>query len=120
MGWKTECWDISNNTASGFFVVDGEDPNITLTIPANLTRSFGGTIIPWCANAQEVRSKAFRFFRGGAAAFYVYQVDPNIICTSRFVFGGTPPVFPGPTLVGGVSRVYITIDASGSPTAAAF
>jgi hypothetical protein len=116
VGLNTECWTISNASGQPFFVVDGEDPFRTLTVPANGSNSFGGTIIPWCAESLEVERKAFRFFRAGAGAFYLFQLGSSTIATSPFA----GPLFPGQALTDSASRIEVSIDAAGAPSVRAF
>jgi hypothetical protein len=116
VGHNTGCFTISNATAQSFFVIDGEDPARTLTIPSNGSANYGGTIVPWCADSFDVRTKAFRFFTGAVGAFFIFQVGSSTIATSPFATAA----FPGTSLISFASRIELSIDSAGRPSARSF
>jgi hypothetical protein len=60
MLWNTGCNNIGNGLKFGINILDGEDQKLAITVPALQSADWRSTIFPWCVNAQEVKSKAFR------------------------------------------------------------
>lgn len=89
-GNNAGCLVISNETTDPFFVLDGENASLNLYIPPMSASSFGGTIFPWCNNASEVKFKAFRFFRRGVGAFYMFYTASDFAPQWTPYNGGSP------------------------------
>jgi hypothetical protein len=123
MGWhNTGCRTISNFATTPVRITDQEDGR-TITVPA-LTMGFnwGGTIFPWCANAAEVRTKAFLFqsvsvSTGGqmvTGRVYMYQLWPRSHPSGgdrvfSTLFAGGNPSFPG-IFAGATISSYVDVE----------
>jgi hypothetical protein len=81
MGWhNTGCNVVHNLTSEAWNVRKEENKNETFYVGPKEARSWEGTIFPWCANSDEIRLKAFLFFRGlvgGTPVFYMFQKWPH-------------------------------------------
>jgi hypothetical protein len=113
---NTGCRTINNGTASAVFVVDGENPALTVSIPATDSRSFRGTIFPWCNTADDIKFKAFRFSVGGVASFFMFQRGFSTIAWTPFA-GNAPSFEQSIALTAGASLVDVNIDSNGVPSA---
>jgi hypothetical protein len=96
MAWhNTGCLWIYNFTNEDFAAQDLEEPSLNIYIQATSEQTWGGTIFPWCANATEIRDKAFLFRRLPRSTnefmFYMFQKWPadDTIHWARYA-GGNP------------------------------
>jgi hypothetical protein len=120
MGHVTGCRTVYNHTSQDFLIVKGEWPSTTLFIEKKRNRSFRGESFPWCERSEEVRDKAFRFFRGatsgggGEGAFYMFQDRDGAICWTAFN-GGNPSYDARKKLIF-ADQVNVSIQEDGTPT----
>jgi hypothetical protein len=111
------CLVISNATPDAFFVIDGERSGVTLSIPPNGSANFNSVLFPWCYNTIDIAVKAFRFFRAGAGAFYMFATDSGYSGPLWTPYNGGKPSFEQRITAGERgSYVDIFINADGTPS----
>jgi hypothetical protein len=109
---NTGCLLINNASSDSYFVLIGENPARNLLIPALSSVSFGGAIIPWCDDVGQIRLKAFRFFRNGTPAYFIFQSDYCFIYSTNFA----SPSYENRAMLSSGCSAYVDIDISASGT----
>jgi len=123
VGWhNTGCLVIHNRSSDRYNVVCGEHPWRRVAFGPGGEKSFDSEKFPWCANAFEIRTKAFLFFKGalegGTAMFSMFQTYPGT-CIDWTPYSGGTPSFENRRFAGasGASYVDVIIQADDTPRA---
>jgi len=114
--WNTGCAIVHNRTSAIINITDAEDPWRKLALAGGQSRSFSGTIFPWCSNADEVRNKAFLFRSGNASTglglFYMFQDYANNT-VSWTPYDGGHPSWDARTAAGAPPSSYVDVVVDG-------
>ncbi len=121
MVWNTGLNRLRNSTGATILFIDLEDPRYAARLLPGWSL-VNGPVFPWCENALEVRSKAFRVHRGPTVGspvmLHVFQNYRDDIC---YYIAGANPVWSSRRDMGEGPSSYlnVTIGADEVPRAVA-